>query len=186
MINNNKRKDKKNNNNNSNNNNVAIIIILFTIIIAVFMTTNNNVKENGKKEEKHSLELVEEDKSDDTSGIDEKTNKNETEVETKEVTEIETENENEDYTEYYFRSDRLLEQHYDKHGIEMGFESKEDYEKAASDVVNNKNALHKIESEDGDDVYYIEDTNEFVIVSKDGYIRTYFNPGAGIDYFNRQ
>ena len=31
-----------------------------------------------------------------------------------------------------------------------------------------------------------EETNEFVVVSTDGYIRTYFNPSDGIDYFNRQ
>ena len=68
----------------------------------------------------------------------------------------------------------------------MGFDSKEDYEKAASLVVNNKDALHKTEEEDGDDVYYVESTNEFVVVSTDGFIRTYFNPNGGIDYFNRQ
>ena len=37
-----------------------------------------------------------------------------------------------------------------------------------------------------DNVYYLESTNEFVIVSTDGYIRTYFKPNDGIDYFNRQ
>jgi pyocin large subunit-like protein len=68
----------------------------------------------------------------------------------------------------------------------MGFSSAEEYEKAASEVVENKDALHKTEKEDGDDVYYLEETNEFVIVSTDGYIRTYFNPSNGIDYYNRQ
>ena len=57
---------------------------------------------------------------------------------------------------------------------------------AASDVANKPDALHKIEAEDGDDVYYLESTNEFIIVSRDGYIRTYFKPSRGIDYFNRQ
>lgn len=85
-----------------------------------------------------------------------------------------------------FRNERLLEQHYQKHGIEMGFSSAEEYEKAAAAVPDDPEALHKIEAEDGDDVYYIERTNEFVIVSVDGYIRTYFNPDRGIDYFNRQ
>ena len=90
------------------------------------------------------------------------------------------------YITYTFRNDKLLTEHYEKHGIEMGFQSKEEYEKAASDVPNNPNALHKTEVEDGDDVYYIEETNEFVIISTDGYIRTYFYPSAGIDYYNRQ
>ena len=89
-------------------------------------------------------------------------------------------------SELKFRSKKLLNQHYDKHGIEMGFESAEEYEKAAAAVVANPDTLHKIEKEDGDDVYYLESTNEFVIVSKDGYIRTYFLPSSGIKYYNKQ
>lgn len=90
------------------------------------------------------------------------------------------------YIEYKFRNNKLLNQHYEKHGIEMGFDSKESYEKAASDVINNPDALHKIEKEDGDFVYYVEATNEFVILSQDGYIRTYFLPSAGKKYYDRQ
>lgn len=88
--------------------------------------------------------------------------------------------------EYKFRNNNLLNQHYEKHGRDMGFENAQEYEKAASAVVNNPQALHKIEAEDGDDIYYIEATNEFVVVSTDGYIRTYFLPDRGIDYFNKQ
>ncbi len=91
-----------------------------------------------------------------------------------------------DYVTYKFRSKKLLDQHYDKHGKEMGFKSAADYEKAASDVVNNPKALSKIEKEDGDYVYYVEETNEFVVVSTDGYIRTYFLPSAGKSYYDRQ
>lgn len=85
-----------------------------------------------------------------------------------------------------FRNENLLNSHYEKHGKEMGFKSAKEYEKAAAAVVNNSKALHKKEAEDGDDVYYVESTNEFVIVSTDGYIRTYFKPDAGISYYNRQ
>ena len=87
---------------------------------------------------------------------------------------------------YTFRYPKQLEEHYEKHGISMGYDSPEAYLEGANRVVASKNALHKLEAEDGDDVYYLEDTNEFVIVSKKGYIRTYFNPGDGIDYYNRQ
>lgn len=87
---------------------------------------------------------------------------------------------------YNFRSDKLWQEHYEKHGIEMGFDDPEDYLLAANKVIENKEALHKLEAEDGDDVYYLEETNEFVIVSTDGYLRTYFNPDSGIAYFNRQ
>ena len=92
----------------------------------------------------------------------------------------------EDYVEYYFRNDNLLKEHYKKHGVEMGFDSMEEYEEAACAVIYNPAALTKTEKEDGDYVYYVEESNEFVILSPDGYIRTYFNPSAGIDYYNRQ
>lgn len=98
----------------------------------------------------------------------------------------ETQTATQEQIEYRFRNKTRLKEHYEKHGIEMGFSSKEEYEKAASAVVNNPKALHKTEKEDGDDVYYVEETNEFVIVSTDGYLRTYFKPNAGIDYYNRQ
>lgn len=91
-----------------------------------------------------------------------------------------------DYQEYHFRNRDLLESHYEKHGKEMGFSSSKEYEMSASDIVNNPESLHKTEKEDGDDVYYKENTNEFVVVSTDGYIRTYFNPDSGKKYFDRQ
>lgn len=102
------------------------------------------------------------------------------------ATESTFESSSEDYVEYYFRNDDLLEQHYEKHGMEMGFESMEAYEEAACAVVYHPDVLTKTEMEDGDYVYYVEETNEFVVISQDGYIRTYFNPSAGIDYYNRQ
>ena len=87
---------------------------------------------------------------------------------------------------YTFRNSRLLNEHYEKHGIEMGFASAAEYEAAASAVINNPAALSKTEKDDGDYVYYVETTNEFVILSKDGYIRTYFLPSAGKAYYDRQ
>ena len=87
---------------------------------------------------------------------------------------------------YSFRNKKLLNDHYNKHGIDMGFASASEYEAAAAAVVSNPNALHKTEKEDGDDVYYVEATNEFVVVSTDGYIRTYFCPDSGIKYYNKQ
>ena len=87
---------------------------------------------------------------------------------------------------YKFRSKKLLDQHYEKHGIEMGFDSAEEYQEAASAVVNNPEALHKTEKEDGDYVFYLEATNEFVIVSTDGYLRTYFLPSGGKKYYDKQ
>lgn len=87
---------------------------------------------------------------------------------------------------YRFRNNDYLMEHYEKHGRSMGFASAEEYQAAASDVVNDERALHKLEAEDGDDVYYVEETNDFVIVSSQGYIRTYFRPSAGRSYYDRQ
>ena len=99
------------------------------------------------------------------------------------------------YTQYYytqaqntyrFRNYKLLASHYEKHGKEMGFSSKEAYEAAASAVITNPRAVSKIESDDndGDTVYFIKQTGEIVFLSYDGYIRTYFI--ATEDYYNRQ
>lgn len=87
---------------------------------------------------------------------------------------------------YTFRSQRQLSEHFDKHGREMGYESPGAYERAASRVATNPASLHKIEKEDGDDVYYLVTTNEFVVISTDGFIRTYFCPDSGKRYFDRQ
>ena len=87
---------------------------------------------------------------------------------------------------FRFRTPELLMSHFTKHGIDMGFTTPEAYEEAASRVVTNPRAFHKTEAEDGDDVYYVEDANEFVVMSRDGYIRTYFNPDRGKAYFDKQ
>ncbi len=87
---------------------------------------------------------------------------------------------------YEFRRESYLEQHFDKHGNEFDYATKEEYLEGANRVIQSPDALHKIEAEDGDDIYYLEETNEFVVVSTDGYIRTYFRPSAGINYYNRQ
>ncbi|MCI5950215.1 MAG: hypothetical protein SOX20_01340 [Parolsenella sp.] len=50
-------------------------------------------------------------------------------------------------------------------------------------MVANDAALHKEEA-DGDDIYYLEETGELVVVSTKGYIRTYFI--SDLDYFGRQ
>ena len=89
-------------------------------------------------------------------------------------------------SDHKFRSKKLLDDHYKKHGLEMGFDSAEEYVENANRVISSPDVLYKLEEEDNDHVYYLEETNEFVVVSQDGYIRTYFNPSAGIDYFNRQ
>ena len=89
-------------------------------------------------------------------------------------------------TNYWFRTKKLRDSHFEKHGIEMGFETPEEYIEAANRVICNPDALHKLEAEDNDHIYFIEETNEFVVLSQDGYLRTYYIANGGIDYFNRQ
>ena len=88
--------------------------------------------------------------------------------------------------EYTFRYHDRLREHYKKHGIEMGFASEDEYLAAANAVIANPEALTKREKEDGDYIFYVEKTNEFVVLSKDGYIRTYFCPDSGRRYFDKQ
>ena len=69
-----------------------------------------------------------------------------------------------------FRTEEKLQQHFDKHGWETG--------------TANPDAEHKLQAEDGDDLYYLDPTGEFVVVSPEGYIRTYFITDRA--YFERQ
>lgn len=87
---------------------------------------------------------------------------------------------------YEFRNQSTLDSHFEKHRSEFDFDTIEEYVAGANRVINDKDALHKLEEEDGDEIYYLEATNEIVFVSADGYIRTYFKPSDGINYFNRQ
>lgn len=87
---------------------------------------------------------------------------------------------------YQFRKPEYLTEHFNKHGSEFQYTTEEEYLAGANRVISSKESLHKIEAEDGDDIYYLEATNEIVFVSTDGYIRTYFKPDDGIAYFNKQ
>lgn len=87
---------------------------------------------------------------------------------------------------YNFRRAEYLQEHFEKHGAEFGYATAEEYLAGANRVIASADVLHKLEAEDGDDVYYLEATNEFVIVSTDGFLRTYFKPEDGKTYYDRQ
>lgn len=89
---------------------------------------------------------------------------------------------------YYFRSEKLFDSHYEKHGAEFGDITQDEYLDLANELINAEgdNILHKTEKEDGDFLYYDTETNEFLVLSTDGYIRTFFKPSAGLDYWERQ
>ena len=88
--------------------------------------------------------------------------------------------------DYTFRSKSLLNEHYEKHGIEMGFESAEAYAESANLVIHHPDVLWKTEKDDGDYCFFLEETGEFVVLSTDGYIRTYFWPSSGKKYYDKQ
>ncbi len=87
--------------------------------------------------------------------------------------------------QYSFRTEKSLKDHFKKHGADTYCKSAEEYLEKANAVINNPNALYKTEAEDGDSIFYIEETDEIVFLSTDGYIRTYFIC-SGKDYFDRQ
>lgn len=89
---------------------------------------------------------------------------------------------------YTFRNQELYDSHFEKHGAEFGNITKEEYLQKANELINSDSpdVLHKTEKEDGDYLFYNQKTNEFLVLSTDGYIRTYFKPDDGIDYWERQ
>ena len=162
---------------NKNNSLLYGIVVVVIVVVSVFARLvggSDSSSDNDTTSQTTEITVTEKGTEEITEG------KNASEVTEEASTEIE------DDRPLTFRNSYRLDEHYEKHGIEMGFASAAEYEAAAKKVVLNPDSLHKIEAEDGDDVYYLEETNEFVIVSTDGYIRTYFNPSGGIDYYNRQ
>ncbi|MBR6337787.1 MAG: hypothetical protein IKR76_08660 [Ruminococcus sp.] len=89
---------------------------------------------------------------------------------------------------YTFRTKKQYDGHYEKHGKEFGDITKEQYLQKANDLINNTSdtVLHKTEAEDGDYIFYDTVNNEILFLSTDGYIRTYFKPNKGIEYYNKQ
>ena len=65
----------------------------------------------------------------------------------------ETSSEAKEYKEYSFRSKKLFDDHFKKHGSEFGSITQEEYLKLANDMLNSDSdtILHKTEKEDGDD-----------------------------------
>lgn len=164
---------------------VAALLILFALGFGYYISQINGAKlsNNDISEEIYTTVHTTVSKITEASAVAEvETTAEVTETSTSaEVTETES-----PVKQYRFRNSDMLDSHYEKHGVEMGFASAEEYEKAAAAVITAPGVLHKFEKEDNDDVYYLESTNEFVIVSTDGYIRTYFKPNSGKDYFDKQ
>lgn len=74
-------------------------------------------------------------------------------------------------------------EHYVKHGKETNCKDMEEYLYKTNFLIGRKNILSK-KQKDGDTAYFDPHTNEFAVVAKAGYIRTYFI--ASLSYYNKQ
>ena len=89
--------------------------------------------------------------------------------------------------QYTFRSRKLFDEHYKKHGAEVGTITQSEYLALANELINSgsPDVLHKTE-DDGDKLFFDKDKGYFAVLSTDGYIRTFFIPDGGIKYWERQ
>lgn len=79
-----------------------------------------------------------------------------------------------------------LEQHFQKHGHEMGIATKEEYLAKAQALVRGGPGVDTLTQADGDTCYFREATGELGVVSSRNVLRTYFKPNDGRRYFERQ
>ena len=90
------------------------------------------------------------------------------------------------YAEYW-TSEYAEVNHFYAHGYDMGYAYIADYSQAAINFANSEDEENiSFTAENGSIYKYNEDTNEFLIVSKDGRIVTYFEPDRDIEYFYEQ
>ena len=89
-----------------------------------------------------------------------------------------------------FANPRLLGQHFQKHGAEFGARSAAEYEAMAAAFIESATrgdkGIRSTSRANGDRLFYRDATNEFSVLSKDGFIRTYFKPDQGLRYWNNQ
>lgn len=90
------------------------------------------------------------------------------------------------YAEYW-TNEYAEVNHFYAHGYDMGYTYITDYSQAAINFANSEDEENiSFTAENGSTYKYNEDTNEFLIVSKDGKIVTYFEPDRDIEYFYEQ
>lgn len=83
---------------------------------------------------------------------------------------------------------KTLKKHFASHGAQMGINEMYVYAAKAvhfANTINRKDCVSFVDA-CGSTYKYNKKTNEFVIVSKDGYIITYFNPKQGYNYYKNE
>ena len=83
---------------------------------------------------------------------------------------------------------KTLQDHFIRHGSQMGCETKESYAAHAVKFANNvdKNNCVSFVAKNGSTYKYNPQTNTLAIVTKDGYVVTYFKPSAGYEYYKSE
>lgn len=95
------------------------------------------------------------------------------------------------HTNYAWAKDfnkRTLQDHFNRHGSQMGCNTKESYAANAvkfANTVDRKNCVSFVDKK-GSTYKYNKTTNTLAIITKDGYVVTYFKPAAGYDYYKAQ
>ena len=81
-----------------------------------------------------------------------------------------------------------LNNHVEKHMESLGFSSKEEYRAHAvhfANKVDRVNNLSYVRPQTGETVKYNTKTGEFAVITKKGYVTTYYKPKTGINAYNK-
>lgn len=95
-----------------------------------------------------------------------------------------------------FANQKLLVEHFKKHGPDFGVKTAKEYENLAVDFMTKQKpagVLEKVRPSDGSTVRYNPATEEFGILGDNGVLRTYYKPSpevhkhkTNMDYYNAQ
>lgn len=87
-----------------------------------------------------------------------------------------------------FRSEALLDSHFQKHGAEFGSHSAADYLRRAQALRDAElgDTIEELRRADGVITRYDRADTAFIAFDRDGTIRTFFQPADGERYFRRQ
>lgn len=90
--------------------------------------------------------------------------------------------------EVKFETPEKMQKHYDKHIDKYGNISISEYIALANELVNAKDTddIERIVRSDESTAIYRFSTNDFLVITKDGYIRTFFKPDDGEAYWREE
>lgn len=90
--------------------------------------------------------------------------------------------------EVRFETPEKMQKHYDKHIDKYGNISISEYIALANELVNAKDTddIERIVRSDESTAIYRFSTNDFLVITKDGYIRTFFKPDDGEAYWREE